>query len=39
LLLLAVHTDAEIATLIAALEELWAAYPVGKGEYVRLAAE
>jgi hypothetical protein len=25
LLLLAVHTDAEIATLIAALEELWAA--------------
>ena len=34
-----VHTDAEIATLIAALEELWAACPVGKGEYVRLAAE
>src|SRR3990172_1449640 len=34
-----VHTDAEIATLIAALTELWAACPVGKGEYVRLAAE
>ena len=34
-----VHTDAEIATLIGALEELWAACPVGKGEYVRLAAE
>jgi len=34
-----VHTDAEIAALIAALEELWAACPVGKGEYVRLAAE
>ena len=34
-----VHTDAEIAYLIGALEELWAACPVGKGEYVRLAAE
>jgi len=34
-----VHTDVEIATLIAALTELWAACPVGKGEYVRLAAE
>jgi 5-aminolevulinate synthase len=34
-----VHTDAEIARLIAALTELWAACPVGKGEYVRLAAE
>ena len=34
-----VHTDAEIAALIAALKELWAACPVGKGEYVRLAAE
>jgi 5-aminolevulinate synthase len=34
-----VHTDAEIARLIAALKELWAACPVGKGEYVRLAAE
>ena len=33
------HTDAEIAYLIGALEELWAACPVGKGEYVRLAAE
>jgi 5-aminolevulinate synthase len=34
-----VHTDAEIDALIAALTELWAACPVGKGEYVRLAAE
>jgi 5-aminolevulinate synthase len=34
-----VHTDAEIAYLIEALKELWAACPVGKGEYVRLAAE
>jgi 5-aminolevulinate synthase len=34
-----VHTDAEIARLISALTELWAACPVGKGEYVRLAAE
>jgi 5-aminolevulinate synthase len=34
-----VHTDAEIAALIEALTELWAACPVGKGEYVRLAAE
>jgi 5-aminolevulinate synthase len=34
-----VHTDAEIAYLIGALTELWAACPVGKGEYVRLAAE
>jgi hypothetical protein len=34
-----VHTDAEIATLIQALTELWAACPVGKGQYVRLAAE
>ena len=34
-----VHTDAQIADLIAALEELWAACPVGKGQYVRLAAE
>jgi hypothetical protein len=30
--------DAHIADLIAALEELWAACPVGKGQYVRLAA-
>src|SRR5262245_20959223 len=34
-----VHTDAEIAALIRALKELWAACPVGKGQYVRLAAE
>jgi 5-aminolevulinate synthase len=34
-----VHSDAQIAELIAALKELWAACPVGKGEYVRLAAE
>ena len=33
-----VHTNAEIAYLIGALTELWAACPVGKGEYVRLAA-
>jgi 5-aminolevulinate synthase len=34
-----VHTDAQIADLITALKELWAACPVGSGEYVRLAAE
>jgi len=34
-----VHTDAQIADLIATLKELWAACPVGKGQYVRLAAE
>ena len=34
-----VHTDAQMAHLIGALTELWAACPVGKGEYVRLAAE
>jgi 5-aminolevulinate synthase len=34
-----VHTDTEIAYLISALKELWAACPVGKGQYVRLAAE
>ena len=33
-----VHSDAQIADLIAALEELWAACPIGKGQYVRLAA-
>jgi 5-aminolevulinate synthase len=33
------HTDAQMDYLIAALTELWAACPVGKGEYVRLAAE
>ena len=32
-----VHTDGQIADLIAALKE--AACPVGSGEYVRLAAE
>ena len=34
-----VHSDAQLATLIGALEELWAACPVANGEYVRLAAE
>ena len=34
-----VHSDADIAYLIGALSDLWAACPVGKGEYVRLAAE
>jgi 5-aminolevulinate synthase len=34
-----VHIDAQIATLIRALTELWAACPVGKGKHVRLAAE
>jgi 5-aminolevulinate synthase len=34
-----VHTDEQMAYLIGALSELWAACPVGKGEYVRLAAE
>jgi 5-aminolevulinate synthase len=34
-----VHTDAQIAYLIGALEELWAACPVANGQYVRLAAE
>ena len=34
-----VHTDAQMAALIAALEELWAACPVANGQYVRLAAE
>ncbi|MGH6865586.1 MAG: 5-aminolevulinate synthase [Methyloceanibacter sp.] len=34
-----VHTDAQMAYLIAALEELWAACPVANGQYVRLAAE
>ena len=31
--------DAQIADLITSLKELWAACPVGSGEYVRLAAE
>ena len=34
-----VHSDAQMATLIGALDELWAACPVANGEYVRLAAE
>ncbi len=34
-----VHTDAQMAYLIGALEELWAACPVANGQYVRLAAE
>ncbi|MGC2409932.1 MAG: 5-aminolevulinate synthase [Methyloceanibacter sp.] len=34
-----VHTDAQMAYLIHALEELWAACPVANGQYVRLAAE
>ena len=34
-----VHSDAQIAALIEALKELWAACPVGTGQYVRLAAE
>jgi 5-aminolevulinate synthase len=33
-----VHTDAQIADLITALEELWAVCPVGTDQYVRLAA-
>ena len=34
-----VHTDVQMAYLINALEELWAACPVANGQYVRLAAE
>ena len=34
-----VHTDEQMAELIAALTELWAACPVANGQYVRLAAE
>jgi 5-aminolevulinate synthase len=34
-----VHTDAQMAHLLGALEELWAACPVANGQYVRLAAE
>src|SRR5215467_2969918 len=34
-----VHTDAQLAALIAALQELWARCPVANGQYVRLAAE
>ena len=34
-----VHTDAQMAALITALQELWARCPVANGQYVRLAAE
>jgi 5-aminolevulinate synthase len=34
-----VHTDTQMVYLIGALKELWAACPVGNGQYVRLAAE
>ena len=34
-----VHSDEQMANLIHALEELWAACPVSNGTYVRLAAE
>jgi len=34
-----VHTDAQMASLIQALKELWARCPVANGQYVRLAAE
>jgi 5-aminolevulinate synthase len=34
-----VHSDEQMAHLIHALEELWAACPVSNGTYVRLAAE
>ncbi|MGC1180830.1 MAG: 5-aminolevulinate synthase [Methyloceanibacter sp.] len=34
-----VHTDAQMASLIQALQELWARCPVANGQYVRLAAE
>ena len=34
-----VHTDAQMAYLVGALSELWAACPVANGQYVRLAAE
>jgi 5-aminolevulinate synthase len=34
-----VHSNAQIAALIAALKELWMACPVANGKYVRLAAE
>ena len=34
-----VHSDEQMANLIHALEELWAACPVANGSYVRLAAE
>ena len=34
-----VHSDAQMAYLIQALQELWARCPVANGQYVRLAAE
>ena len=34
-----VHSDEQMANLINALGELWAACPVANGAYVRLAAE
>jgi 5-aminolevulinate synthase len=34
-----VHSDAQMAALIAALQELWTRCPVANGQYVRLAAE
>jgi len=34
-----VHTDGQMAYLINAMKELWAACPVANGQYVRLAAE
>ena len=34
-----VHSDEQMANLIRALDELWAACPVSNGTYVRLAAE
>ena len=34
-----VHTDEQMAYLVASLRELWAACPVANGQYVRLAAE
>ncbi len=34
-----VHTDAEMAKLVAALSELWSACPMANGKFVRLAAE
>jgi 5-aminolevulinate synthase len=34
-----VHSNAQMQTLIDAMQELWAACPVANGQYVRLAAE
>jgi 5-aminolevulinate synthase len=33
------HTDAQMATLVAALSDLWNACPMANGKFVRLAAE